>query len=163
VNIQARFVSITAWVMTPLWGGWWCSAVDQPLAHCAELQPTRPVSGRQAELAPRLLADQGRNVAEYLAVLRDARVIAGTEWKLCVLDLRLDQKIDGASGCLHSCMHCGEAQGDTMEACVHRMLYCSAVQSSVDEFLSGLWPKAELGSTHGIGLGVFYSVSRMER
>jgi hypothetical protein len=43
-----------------------------------------------------------------------------------VLDLRLDQKIDGASGCLHSCMHCGEAQGDTMEACVHRMLYCSA-------------------------------------
>jgi hypothetical protein len=31
-------------------------------------------------------------------------------------------------------MHCGEAQGDTMEACVHRMLYCSAVQSSVDEF-----------------------------
>jgi hypothetical protein len=24
-----------------------------------------------------------------------------------------------------SCMHCGEAQGDTMEACVHRMLYCS--------------------------------------
>jgi hypothetical protein len=37
----------------------------------------------------------------------------------------LDQKIDGASGCLHSCMHCGEAQGDTMEACVHRMLYCS--------------------------------------
>jgi hypothetical protein len=76
-----------------------------------------------------------------------------------VLDLRLDQKIDGASGCLHSCMHCGEAQGDTMEACVHRMLYCSAVQSSVDEFLSGLWPKAELGSTHGIGLGVFSSVS----
>jgi hypothetical protein len=53
-----------------------------------------------------------------------------------VLDLRLDQKIDGASGCLHSCMHCGEAQGDTMEACVHRMLYCSAVQSSVDEFRS---------------------------
>jgi hypothetical protein len=32
-------------------------------------------------------------------------------------------------------MHCGEAQGDTMEACV-RMLYCSAVQSSVDEFRS---------------------------
>jgi hypothetical protein len=53
-----------------------------------------------------------------------------------VLDLRLDQKIDGASGCLHSCMHCGEAQGDYHEACVHRMLYCSAVQSSVDEFRS---------------------------
>jgi hypothetical protein len=69
------------------------------------------------------------------------------QWKACVLDLRLDQKIDGASGCLHSCMHCGEAQGDTMEACVHRMLYCSAVQSSGRVSLSGLWPKAELGST----------------
>jgi hypothetical protein len=102
----------------------------------------------------------GQNVFEYLAVLpsRVARVIAGARWKSSVLDLQLDQKIDGASGCLHSCMHCGEAQGDTMEACVHRMLYCSAVQSSVDVSLSGLWPKAELGSTHGIGLGVFYSV-----
>jgi hypothetical protein len=78
-----------------------------------------------------------------------------------VLDLRLDQKIDGASGCLHSCMHCGEAQGDTMEACT---ACCTArLYNLVDEFLSGLWPKAELGSTHGIGLGVFYSVSRMER
>jgi hypothetical protein len=36
----------------------------------------------------------------------------------------LDQKIDGASGCLHSCMHCGEAQGDTMEACVPHAAYC---------------------------------------
>jgi hypothetical protein len=81
-----------------------------------------------------------------------------------VLDLRLDQKIDGASGCLHSCMHCGEAQGDTMEACVHRMLYRSRLYNLVwTSFASGLWPKAELGSTHGIGLGVFYSVSRMER
>jgi hypothetical protein len=78
-----------------------------------------------------------------------------------VLDLRLDQKIDGASGCLHSCMHCGEAQG-TMEA-VHRMLYCSAVQSSVDEFRSQDFGLKLNGSTHGIGLGVFYSVSRMER
>jgi hypothetical protein len=48
-----------------------------------------------------------------------------------------------------------------MEACVHRMLYCSAVQSSVDEFRSqdfGL--KAELGSTHGIGR---YSILFQER
>jgi hypothetical protein len=47
--------------------------------------------------------------------------------------------------------------GDTMEACVHRMLYCSAVQSSVDEFRSqdfGLlnW-EAPMGSDF-----VFYSV-----
>jgi hypothetical protein len=53
-------------------------SADQPAPALNQLQPTRPVSGRQAELAPRLLADQGRNVAEYLAVLpsRDARVIA---------------------------------------------------------------------------------------
>jgi hypothetical protein len=50
-----------------------------------------------------------------------------------VLDLRLDQKIDGASG-LHSCA-LQASSGCTM-ACVHRMLYCSAVQSSVDEFRS---------------------------
>jgi hypothetical protein len=79
-----------------------------------------------------------------------------------VLDLRLDQKID-ASGCLHSCMHCGEAQGDTMEACVHRMLYCSAVQSSVDEFRSqdfGL----KLNWEAPMGSDLVYSIlSRMER
>jgi hypothetical protein len=42
-----------------------------------------------------------------------------------VLDLRLDQKIDGASGCLHSCMHCGEAQGDhgLCTACCTARLY----------------------------------------
>jgi hypothetical protein len=36
----------------------WVSArgsADQPLAHCAESAAARPVSGRQAELAPRLL------------------------------------------------------------------------------------------------------------
>jgi hypothetical protein len=43
----------------------WLTALNQ-------LQPIRPVSGRQAELAPRLL-DQGRNVAEYLAVLPSGR------------------------------------------------------------------------------------------
>jgi hypothetical protein len=73
----------------------------------------------------------------------------------------LDQKIDGASGCLHSCMH--EAQGDTMEACVHRMLYCSAVQSSVDEFRSqdfGL----KLNWEAPMGSDLVYSIlSRMER
>jgi hypothetical protein len=40
-----------------------------------------------------------------------------------------------------------------MEACVHRMLYARLYNlSSVDVSLSGLWPKAELGSTHGIDL-----------
>jgi hypothetical protein len=53
-------------------------------------------------------------------------------------------------------MHCGEAQGDTMEACVHRMLYCSAVQSSVDQFRSGLWPK--LNWEAPMGSDLVYSI-----
>jgi hypothetical protein len=47
--------------------------------------------------------------------------VPGVESSVCWI--RLDQKIDGASVRVTSCMHCGEAQGDTMEACVHRMLY----------------------------------------
>jgi hypothetical protein len=113
-------------------------AVLTNLAHCAESAAAhiRPVSGRQAELAPDCLLDQGRNVAEYLAVpSRDARVIASARsGKLCVLDLRLDQKIDGASGCLHSCMHCGEAQVIPWKLACTACCTCSAVQSSVDEF-----------------------------
>jgi hypothetical protein len=57
----------------------WLTALNQ-------LQPTYVRSGRQAELAPDCLLDQGRNVAEYLAVLpsRDARVIASARsGKLC--------------------------------------------------------------------------------
>jgi hypothetical protein len=64
-----------------------------------------------------------------------------------VLDLRLDQKIDGASGCLHRIA--ARAQGDTMvlcTACCTARLYTQCGPS-----LSGLCPKAELG-THGIGL-----------
>jgi hypothetical protein len=48
---------------------------------------------------------------------RDAGVLSG---KLCVLDLRLDQKIDGAND-THACI-AARLRGDTMEACVHRML-----------------------------------------
>jgi hypothetical protein len=135
----------------------WLTALNQ-------LQPTyvRCPEGKPSWL-PDCLLDQGRNVAEYLAVLpsRDARVIASARsGKLCVLDLRLDQKIDGASGCLHSCMHCGEAQGDTMEACT---ACCTARLYNLVWTSFALRTLAELGSTHGIGLGVFYSVSRMER
>jgi hypothetical protein len=53
-------------------------SADQPLAHCAESAAAhiRPGPGKPSWLPDRLL-DQGRNVAEYLAVLpsRDARVI----------------------------------------------------------------------------------------
>jgi hypothetical protein len=71
-----------------------------------------------------------------------------------VLDLRLDQKIDGASGCFHACIAARLRVIPWKLA--HRMLYCSAVQSSVDEFLSGLWPKAELGSTMGSDLCILF-------
>jgi hypothetical protein len=60
-------------------------------------------------------------------------------------------------------MHCGEAQGDTMEACVHRMPARSAVQSSGRVSLADFNLKLNWEATHGIGLGVFYSGSRMER
>jgi hypothetical protein len=36
---------------------------------------------------------------------------------------------------MHSCMHCGEAQGDTTKQAPHAVLL---VQSSVDEFALGL-------------------------
>jgi hypothetical protein len=99
----------------------------------------------------------------WLYSITDARVIASAvEWKALVLDLRLDQKIDG-SGCLHSYMHCGEAQGDTMEACVHRTPKLLGCTPSVDEFRSqdfGL----KLNWKHPWDRTcVFYSVSRMER
>jgi hypothetical protein len=122
------------------------------------------VSGRQAELAPDCLLDQGRNVAEYLAVLpsRDARVIASARsGKLCVLDLRLDQKIDGASGCLHSCMHCGEAQVIPWKlactACCTARLYNLVWTSFAQDFGLKLNWEAPMGSD------LVYSVSRMER
>jgi hypothetical protein len=78
-------------------------------------------------------------------------VIASARVESSVLDLRLDQKIDGASGCLHSCMHLARLRGDTMEACT---ACCTArlCTPSVDEFRSqdfGLklnW-EAPMGST----------------
>jgi hypothetical protein len=71
----------------------------------------------------------------------------------------IDQKIDGAGG-LHSCM-CGEAQG-IMEAGAYRMLYRSAVHLVWTSFTVILGLKLNWEAP-GIGLGVFYSVSRMER
>jgi hypothetical protein len=109
----------------------WLTGAESAAAHTSGVR-------KASQLAPRLL-DQGRNVAEYLAVLpsRDARVIAELLGVESSCAGRLDQKVPAGA-----CLHAG-AQGD-MEACVHRML-CSAVQSSVDEFRSGLWP-AELGA-----------------
>jgi hypothetical protein len=45
------------------------------------------------------------------------------EW-LSAMDLQSDQKMGSISD-MHSCMHCGRAQSDTMVAAVHRMLQCA--------------------------------------
>jgi hypothetical protein len=65
-------------------------------------------------------------------------------------------EIDGASGCLHSCMHA--AGSGYHGSCVHRMLYCSAVQSGVDGF-APVWPKAELKHPLGSTWCMIHSVS----
>jgi hypothetical protein len=65
-------------------------AVLTNLAHCAESAATYVRCPEGKPTGSQTLLDQGRNVAEYLAVLpsRDARVIASARsGKLCVLDL----------------------------------------------------------------------------
>jgi hypothetical protein len=112
-------------------------AVLTNLTALNQLQPTyvRCPEGKPSWL-PDCLLDQGRNVAEYLAVLpsRDARVIASARsGKLCVLDLRLDQKIDGASGaCTHACI-AARLVIPWKLACT---ACCTAQYNSVDEFRS---------------------------
>jgi hypothetical protein len=104
------------------------------------------------------LLDQGRNVAEYLAVPSITERVIECSGKLCVLDLRLDQKIDGAALAPHT--HCGELRVIPWKL-AHRMLYRSAVQPgefrSQDFGLKLNW-EAPMDRTC-----VFYSVSRMER
>jgi hypothetical protein len=76
-----------------------------------------------------------------------------------VLDLRLTRRLTVPAGATHACI--GEAQGDTMEACVHAWYCrtgCNLVWTSFADFGLMNW-EAPMGS----GLGVFYSVSRMER
>jgi hypothetical protein len=50
------------------------------------------------------------------------------------MDLQSDQKMGSISAHMHSCMHCGRAQSDTMVAAVHRMLQCAAMASNVAQF-----------------------------
>jgi hypothetical protein len=142
----------------------WVSArgsADLWLTALNQLQPVRCPEGKPSWL-PDCLLDQGRNVAEYLAVLpsRDARVIASARSESSVCWIWLDQKIDGASGCLHSCIARLRVIPWKL-ACT--MLYCSAVQSSVDEFRSqdfGL----KLNWEAPMGSDLVYSIlSQMER
>jgi hypothetical protein len=72
------------------------------------------------------------------------------------------QEIDSASGCLHSCMHCGEAQGDTMKRCACTACCTAHAQSSVDEFRSqdfGL----KLNWEAPMGSDLVYSILSLER
>jgi hypothetical protein len=62
-----------------------------------------------------------------------------------------------AGACTHACIAAAQVIPWKLActACCTARLYNQCGRVS----LSGLWPKAELGSTHGIRLGVFYSVS----
>jgi hypothetical protein len=108
-------------------------SADQPFTALNQLQPTyvRCPEGKPSWL-PDCLLDQGRNVAEYLAVpSRDARVIAsaGVESSVCWIYGWTRRLTVPAGACTHACIAARLRHGS-----VHRMLYCSAVQSSVDEF-----------------------------
>jgi hypothetical protein len=74
-------------------------------------------------------------------------------WWILRTILRLDRRPVPAGACTHACT-C-EAQGDAMEACVHRMLYSRLYNLVWTSF--AIRTLAELGSTYGIGL--LYSVS----
>jgi hypothetical protein len=79
----------------------WLTALNQ-------LQPIRPVSEGKPSWLPDCLLDQGRNVAEYLAVLpsRDARVIASArvESSVCWIYGWTRRLTVPAGACTHACI-----------------------------------------------------------
>jgi hypothetical protein len=92
------------------------------LADLTQMQATSAMPRGQTRV-PKCLLIQGRCPAEYLALLpsHTARVITSARsGKLCAMDLQSDQKMGSISAHMHSCMHCGRAQSDTMVAAVHR-------------------------------------------
>ena len=108
------------------------------LAGLTQMQTTyaQCPEGRPGWL-PKCLLNQGRCPAEYLTLLPSpvARVITSARsGKLCAMDLCSDFKFGSISAHMHSCMHCGRAQSDTMAATVHRMLQCAAMESNVAHF-----------------------------
>jgi hypothetical protein len=116
-------------VRTAVLDNLWLADLTQMQATYAQCPEGRP--GFQCLLI------QGRCPAEYLALLpsHTARVITSARsGKLCAMDLQSDQKMGSISAHMHSCMHCGRAQSDTMVAAVHRMLQCAAMASNVAQF-----------------------------
>jgi hypothetical protein len=110
-------------------------SADQPLAHCAKSAAAhiRPVSGRPSWL-PDCLLDQGRNVVEYPGCTPSRDAFAVSEPVLTTA-----RRFDGASGCLHHACIAARLRVIPWLAC---MLYRSAAQSSVDEFLLRTLPKS---------------------
>lgn len=108
------------------------------LAALTRMQSTYALcpEGRPGWL-PKCLLVQGRRPAEYLSLLPSsvARVITSARsGKLCAMDLASEQKVGFSSDHMRSCMHCGCAQGHSMEAAVHRMLQCASVLPNVARF-----------------------------
>ena len=83
---------------------------------------------------PKCLTLQGRRLAEYLSVLPSTVVRVTTSARsgqLCAMDMAAKWKAGFVSDHMHSCMHCGRAQGNSMEAAVHRMLQCDSMLPNV--------------------------------
>jgi hypothetical protein len=103
-----------------------CAVLTNLCSLLNQLQPTRPGARRASRgYSQTALLDQGRNVAEYLAVLLTGRTrcgVLGVESSVCWI-YGWTRRLTVPAGACTQHVHCGEAQGDTMEACVHRMLY----------------------------------------
>jgi hypothetical protein len=133
----------------------WLTALNQ-------LQPTyvRCPEGKPSWLPDCLLDQAGTLLNIWLPSSRDARASAGVESSVCWIYGWTRRLTVPAGACTHACIAARLRVIPwklACTACCRLLARCGRVS------LSGLWPKAELGSTHGIGLGVFYSVSRMER
>lgn len=86
---------------------------------------------------PFCLMQQGRRMAEYLDCLPShiARFITSARsGKLCAMDLSLEYKLEGSISRTFNCQHCGQPQGDSMEAAVHCALLCAEIQPAVGRF-----------------------------
>jgi hypothetical protein len=101
------------------------------LADLTQMQATYAPALRANQGGFQCLLIQGRCPAEYLALLpsHTARVITSARsGKLCAMDLQSDQKMGSISAHMHSCMHCGRAQSDTMVAAVPDAAVCHGVE-----------------------------------
>jgi hypothetical protein len=112
----------------------WLTALNlQPYVRC------RKASRAGSQTACLIKAGTLLNIWLYFHHGTHALRVLGVESSVCWIYGWTRRLTVPAGACTHAC---GEAQGDTME-----------LASNVS--LSGLWPKAELGSTHGILVWLF--------